>query len=75
MNQSVEDYLRTIHTLSEQGKSLRSIEISKSLGVSKPSVSAMIKKLDNLGYVIKKRCCPESHKKVYWHEISYDKTK
>jgi Kef-type K+ transport system membrane component KefB len=21
------------------------------------------------------RCCPESHKKVYWHEISYDKTK
>ena len=26
-------------------------------------------------FIIINRCCPESHKKVYWHEISYDKTK
>jgi len=57
--QSIEDYLRTIYALYEEldDKSLgvKSVDVAKSLNVSKPSVSAMIKKLVAKRYLKSKR--------------------
>jgi len=39
-----EDYLRIIYEF-EEGKGVRSIDIAKELGISKPSVSEMLRKL------------------------------
>lgn len=43
---SREDYLRTIYELEEE-KGTRSIDLANELGISKPSVSEMLKKLGN----------------------------
>ncbi|MBD3204125.1 winged helix-turn-helix transcriptional regulator [Candidatus Woesearchaeota archaeon] len=52
---TIEDYLRTIYLLHEKsedkGKGIRSVDISESLGVSKPTVSEMVKKLRKNGYI------------------------
>lgn len=44
---SIEDYLRVIHELESQGP-VKSIEIAKTLHISKPSVSEMLRKLEKL---------------------------
>jgi DtxR family Mn-dependent transcriptional regulator len=43
---SREDYLRIIYEL-EEGKGVRSIDLASQLGISKPSVSEMLRKLAN----------------------------
>jgi DtxR family Mn-dependent transcriptional regulator len=49
---SREDYLRTIYSLYEKSEKMedgiRSVDLAKSLGVTKPSVSAMLRKLVDL---------------------------
>ena len=50
--QTREDYLRTIYCLDEEGDgNVRSVDIGKDLKVSKPAVSAMLKKLKTEGYI------------------------
>ncbi|MBU0980077.1 MAG: metal-dependent transcriptional regulator [Nanoarchaeota archaeon] len=55
MNVSTEDYLRTLYAiyekLKDKSEGLRSIDVAKELGISKPSVSAMIKKLISMNYL------------------------
>jgi DtxR family Mn-dependent transcriptional regulator len=55
MNVSVEDYMRTIFGLYErqspESDGIRSVDISRELGVSKPSVSQMLSKLGRMGYI------------------------
>ncbi len=48
---SMEDYLEAIGWLSEAGNIARVTELSKALGVSKPSVSAALNKLAKAGLV------------------------
>jgi len=48
---SAEDYLRTIYNIYESSGTVQSIEISRTLQVSKPSVSEMIRKLAKKGYL------------------------
>ena len=54
-NISREDYLRTIYSIYEKQTvkeiGVRSIDIATSLGISKPSVSVMIKKLAKKGFL------------------------
>ncbi len=46
-----EDYLRVILELEREKPVVRSIDISKKLKVSKPSVSEMLKKLSKLNFI------------------------
>jgi len=46
------DYLITIYELSVTNKEVRHSEIRKKLGVAKPTVSLMTKKLEKKGYII-----------------------
>lgn len=52
---SIEDYLRIIYLVYEEQKDksvgIRSVDVSRKLNVSKPTVSEMMKKLAKLGYV------------------------
>ncbi len=49
---SEEDYLRTIYSIyEEQGEGISSVDVAHALGVSKPSVSEMLKKLDRKGFI------------------------
>ena len=50
-NQSLEDYLETILMLKNENGAVRSIDIARSLGFSKPSVSIAMKSLREKGYV------------------------
>lgn len=49
--ESVENYLETILILSNRLSSVRSIDIVKELGYSKPSVSVAMKNLRTKGYI------------------------
>ena len=49
-NQSLEDYLETILMLRIENEFVRSIDIARSLGFSKPSVSIAMKSLREKGY-------------------------
>lgn len=51
IQESGEMYLETIHVLSKNGGSVRSIDISEHMGYSKPSVSRAIGILRNNGYI------------------------
>ncbi len=51
IQESGEMYLETIHILSKNGGSVRSIDISEYMGYSKPSVSRAIGILKNNGYI------------------------
>lgn len=52
IHESAEDYLETILRLEEQqGGQVRSIDIARALGFSKPSVSVAMKRLRENGYV------------------------
>lgn len=50
--ESAEDYLKTIFLLRQQLGQVRSIDVAKALGVSKPSVSNAVKKMRSQGLVI-----------------------
>ncbi len=45
MHESMENYLETILMLSERNQKVRSIDIAKEMGFSKPSVSIAVKKM------------------------------
>jgi Mn-dependent DtxR family transcriptional regulator len=49
--ESVENYLETILILGHEGKPVRSIDIAKKLGYSKPSISVAMKNLKTNGYI------------------------
>lgn len=51
IQQSAEDYLETMLVLQEELGYIRSIDIAKRLGVSKPSVSYAVKRLKESGYI------------------------
>lgn len=51
MQESPEDYLETIHMLSLHSNEVRSIDVARHLGYSKPSVSVAMKRLRGNGYV------------------------
>lgn len=51
IQQSAEDYLETMLILEEQYGYIRSIDIAKHLGVTKPSVSYAVKRLKESGYI------------------------
>jgi DtxR family Mn-dependent transcriptional regulator len=48
---SVEDYLKSIYDLSQNGKSVSTTDISRILKVAPASVTEMLKKLDEKGYI------------------------
>ena len=48
---SIEDYLKTIYYLSENGKSASTTDISRTLKISPASVTEMLKKIDEKGYI------------------------
>lgn len=50
-SQSAEDYLERIHELIEQKGYARVVDIASSLKVKQASVTAMVQKLDEAGYV------------------------
>ena len=49
---SLEDYLKTILILQKKNKPVRSVDIARSMNVSKPSVSYAMKKLVGDGMII-----------------------
>lgn len=51
MQESPEDYLETIYMLSLEKEEVRSIDVARHLGFSKPSVSVAMKRLRENGYV------------------------
>ncbi len=51
MQESPEDYLETIYMLSLEKDAVRSIDVARHLGFSKPSVSVAMKRLRENGYV------------------------
>ncbi|MHB8520569.1 MAG: transcriptional regulator MntR [Limisphaerales bacterium] len=50
-SQSAEDYLERIHELIEEKGYARVVDIATSLQVQQPSVTSMVQKLSELGYV------------------------
>ena len=48
---SIEDYLERIGELTERHGSARMVEIARTLKVSRPSVTAMVKRLADAGYL------------------------
>ena len=50
-SQSAEDYLERIHELIEEKGYARVVDIASSLAVKQASVTSMVQKLDDLGYV------------------------
>ena len=50
-SQSAEDYLERIHELIEEKGYARVVDIASSLGLKQASVTSMVQKLDELGYV------------------------
>ncbi len=53
-----ENYLKAIYFLNEQESSINVTELSKRLGVSKPTVSNMLKSLEEQGWVIYQKYKP-----------------
>ncbi len=51
IKKSAEDYLETMLMLEEEHGYIRSIDIAKHLGVTKPSVSYAVKRLKENGYI------------------------
>jgi DtxR family Mn-dependent transcriptional regulator len=49
---SVEDYLKTVYDLSQNGKPVSTTEISRTLKVAPASVTEMLKKLAEKGYIV-----------------------
>lgn len=51
IQQSAEDYLETMLVLEEELGYIRSIDVARRLGVTKPSVSYAVKRLRESGYI------------------------
>ena len=51
IQKSAEDYLETMLILQEKHGYIRSIDIAKHLGITKPSVSYAVKRLKESGYI------------------------
>lgn len=51
LTESLENYLEIICNYSNQGKTIRAIDISKELNISRASVSEALKKLSDKGYI------------------------
>ena len=51
MKRTTEDYLKTIYLLSKKQGGVRGVAIAERLGVSKPTVSIIVKRLVSDGYV------------------------
>lgn len=51
VSKSLSEYLSTIYALSMQGNSVRTTDISKTLGISKPSVNRAVNSLKQAGLV------------------------
>jgi len=52
LQESGEMYLETIYQLSQKSSCVRSIDISESMGYSKPSVSRAVNLLKTAGYIV-----------------------
>ncbi|MBR7090635.1 MAG: metal-dependent transcriptional regulator [Lachnospiraceae bacterium] len=52
MTSSLEDYLKTILILQKKNRPVRSVDIARSMNVSKPSVSYAMKKLVSDGMIV-----------------------
>jgi len=52
MTSSLEDYLKTILILQKSNRPVRSVDIARSMNVSKPSVSYAMKKLVSDGMIV-----------------------
>src|ERR1051325_10270726 len=50
-SQSAEDYLERIHELIQEKGYARVVDIASSLGIKQASVTSMVQKLDELGYL------------------------
>ena len=50
-----EDYLRAIYHLMEENNEVKSVDVADYLNVSKPSVSEMLRNMDNDGFIQYKR--------------------
>jgi DtxR family transcriptional regulator, Mn-dependent transcriptional regulator len=66
MNITIENYLQTMYYLFEKdtNKGIKSIDIAKELKISRPSVSAMVKKLAKEGYLI-----ADKYSKIFLTEL------
>lgn len=53
MKRTTEDYLKTIYLLNRRHSGVRGVEIAEELGVSRPTVSVILKRLIEEGYVNK----------------------
>ncbi|MGE5527749.1 MAG: transcriptional regulator MntR, partial [Patescibacteria group bacterium] len=51
LTESMEDYLETIHRLMEEKGYVRAVDISEALGVQSSSVTRMIQKLNEEGFI------------------------
>ena len=72
INKSKEDYLRTIYSFYEKDKSkgIKSVDIAKSLGISKASVSDMIKNLAKDGLLK-----VEPYSKIFFTKIGLEEAR
>jgi DtxR family transcriptional regulator, Mn-dependent transcriptional regulator len=51
MSSSTQEYLEALYTLTQNGKKAGTSELSKKLGISAASVTEMLKKLSEMGYI------------------------
>ncbi len=51
IQEAAEMYLETIHVLSKKKGNVRSVDVAIEMGYSKPTISAMMKKLKENGYI------------------------
>lgn len=53
MRRTTEDYLKTIYVLSQKSGGVRGVSIAEELGVSRPTVSIIVRRLETEGYITK----------------------
>ena len=57
-SQTKEDYLKALYSLSLDGKGVKTTDLAKEMGVSTPTISDMVKKLDAKGWLQYERYKP-----------------
>ena len=70
LSASLEDYIEIIWNLQEQNETVKAIDISKKLGISRASVSEALSKLEEKGYILY-----EGHKGITITETGIKKAK